>query len=1655
MANQNNNNVYGLIPELGDLVTIITPTSSTTGRITFRNEDTIRVRPYNKPTHGVDFKMDPETLTFLERVDEIIIHEKRKEPQFSKQLAVSRGDLIEFYNLNGEKIGEPKTVFEIYATETDDGLKFDDGSVIDFAFLGVPSGFGALRAVGKPASPEDNSEYEAPEDNVPEIDIEALIRKTALVTEVPSEELVYDDSIQREDMFVSLLSGLLPEQQQNPRIMQNLYRVTDVLLALKNAVRVMPESAATPTARSFTASTVLEALAKQPNFAPVAAVIPVAAIKRVIYGDVENVDNSIHGVEIRKEYGSLGAAISAATLYQNEGAGRGGNFTNYMHNMLKLIESYSAMAEGKQIEVDQEVIRTNVPPEDVQGLPSFEQAFEVKKAKDISTISIHSENITKIRPQMARLLTKSEIINYTQNTKTRVAPADTAETVGHVLASPAFSLRRAPNRSSVLIWDVLESNASRIKNRTFADELESEVKVIDDDDEFTLKSLLAERIPHALSISDKNVSMVIDSLGLRNLEMTPDLMDALDEALIVGQQNWDRDYKKLVAAATQGMAVERAPVVDSIGPIAEFDVEPLHSALQAIKERERLLHTVDIAVINELNKEAEGTLTHIYYGLQSGADENHLNKLKSIYTSENERQQRNVATQYLKSREFTATPEIINCPHVHEYERIMKERNDQKRMILFEKFFGDYQGGQKGNFYMCGTCNTTLVCKHEVLMLNEFKHPKESEQLHKDLLLNYAGPIFEGNYTCKNCGQKIKEIEFDTGMEFDSEGHALAHVIDESGEMEPAEPQAESEDMMIELPFEKDDPFFNTKKNFYEIAKVIMDSINYVAPKDVYERVLNSCIDYFEHKVPKVLPAAALKQFGSKEVHSNTFKIVGLASLILMEFQINNPNIPFEKLDCTLRRDGFPMNGPDEKSGKGAFEYISCAISKITRNYEPWTGAFWSAKSDMAKRQTFVEYFMKIALNEILGLGPKPQELTTVSAMYKKLLADASIRNKSDTILQTDSDLLPPSFRPITRFEKAQGNRKPIGNEELYRGDVQKGDVNTVKGFNKKQETELIHEIIFDFHNSGRSTAILGDIHVRSDSDCCNGSLADIQARGFGITGDSKIDEAKRQELKTLIQSSSAIHHRDPATANAGTHVVVPWSAPPISSELPQPSESSYYQLFLKHCARGPNIGQIHEYDAQTIATETGFTNNYICRHCEFTINDALFLMAHIDNPNDYKEYIRYARELVGNITAENFKELEQQVRSKKRIANLQTPESIKESQMHSVPIIEQIQKLNLLSSLKTEQSKLVDLLYAMSREKLDIDSRKTEFGTTFGDELQTQVNKFKINMHFNKQDIIVDDDSIRNDIWSFIHPRNLSQNKQSIVVDKFSDIVSLITNDKPRPYVKLNIKKGPRVITQFIVVFAEQISKQFSTNNGINNVTIARWFGKNFPRSYADEFKTVWNNHFNIHEVLRRYLDTRSDERKKQTADVLASFANYIGSFTQDWVKYIHPSENLTDFEINEIYKWVVLSAMNESMNKDGQFYADKVPTEDARQEVAEFMKLFFILTLENAETYVLNYSKTPEEIRRSIDARLALERAAMVQRIDKAHDRQVAMMMKKFGIGDWNFAGTFEDVINQATAFGLAGQRKETRDEAYGLGSGRAEGPDGVSRAELAEYD
>ncbi|NDE18195.1 hypothetical protein EBZ80_25080, partial [bacterium] len=134
---------------MGDIWTFLSTTyTKTFGKIVYRDGSMIRLQQFNGSTVPVEYPLDPTTGFFLEQlgVTDIICHEKRSDPHFSRQLGVVEGERLELYSVEGLPIDAEKehTIAAIIAEEDADAVVLADGTVLDFGFIGPPPGIGVI-----------------------------------------------------------------------------------------------------------------------------------------------------------------------------------------------------------------------------------------------------------------------------------------------------------------------------------------------------------------------------------------------------------------------------------------------------------------------------------------------------------------------------------------------------------------------------------------------------------------------------------------------------------------------------------------------------------------------------------------------------------------------------------------------------------------------------------------------------------------------------------------------------------------------------------------------------------------------------------------------------------------------------------------------------------------------------------------------------------------------------------------------------------------------------------------------------------------------------------------------------------------------------------------------------------------------------------------------------------------------------------------------------------------------------------------------------------------------------------------------------------------------------------------------------------------------
>ena len=1592
---------YALIPELGDLVTFVSDVyKSTTGRIIYRDGTLIRVRPFNSSSSAIDFPLDPVTGEFRESlgVTQILIHEKRRYPHFSKQLSVRPGEILEFFDTSGQPIVEFGIVYEVIATEEYDAIKLENGTVLDFGFIGPQPPIAVIRPrapVDEELNPENESTSaveEEEEEAFPDIDFDML--PVALVEEIPTEERTYSDSLQREDMFISLLVDIALKRQKDPKVMQRIYRETDLLLALKNSIVTRDESGAVvpgAASRSYIANTIATALAAQPNGAPIAALLPVAAVKKVLYTD-DTVGGDHSDVEVRSDIDTLKNVSQADELYAKSNTG-GNPYITYLNTLLKAVESYVPAKEGDaKISVDQDVLRSQIPPTPVEGFPSVPPAFNKKKEAQELTI----DSLGTVTGRGIRLLSASRIRNPKTGTVFTVAPADTAETVGHVLLSKEMARFREPTRSAVLLWDVQASERSRKSTGLFYNTLmrrwDAQKVIVGEEDVF-LVDALNERLMPSLNYINRETVPILDSLGLRNLELSEEIMAPLLLSVEAGQAVWNTAYAGLRKHALESFALPAfppvSPVTSAESPLLS-DTTLGHIAIKGavadFLSKENLLKKYDIALANDLLGAADATLGPLWYALANGVatPPEILSNLEMTYRAQAVREERNTLTHRELSKAFTASPIINPCKHVHELEKVKSIKNDQARMLIFDKFLKDYQAGQQGNWILCGTCGKDLVCKHEVLMLNESMNPGRGQSLHKALLLEYAGPVFEGSYICKTCGQKIQDIEYDTHLEFDDEGRPLvgSNIVEQ-------EQSEEQEVMAIREEAEQEIPFKGKDRSIYNNLRTVFERCGAALPISYYERAVVAVKTYIERNIKspdqyddlqKKLKAAKRPEGPRYDGYYANSVMSVIGAIVVLELQTSSVPIPIPHSGCTLSRDGFPLDGPDPSTaGTGALSYVACVLAHVKNNYSPWNETSWSPETKMESRIKTVELLIRSALYSVLSLplpnGAIPPPLEGVTDTYRTMLEEARdakvLSGTSAAALASFSDKLPSNFRPLPRMSPPSViEETPIGNRERFMANVKTGDIETILPIVMERQNQLTQQVIADFHIASSESGVIIPGNPRSDSTCCFARLGAISLRGFG-TQSLSISDARLAEIAVHNDATQRLVRRDPAMPAAGTHVYVPWSAPYTTVIVPEADPSVYYKLFLKNCFRGRNYGLVHE-----------FGSNHVCRNCRFALPSALAYMtfSEISDENAKKrekameDMLKKREEIAleafhaqGVVIDENtFRDLEERIRSRKMISAA-VP-------IVSMGFIARLQSMSdslsvLLPVVKADWQELVQAMELVQAGSL-VDLKRARALSGFADRYKQRSA------------------DLRGKMMSV-----LGKTKED-TVRKALESLDRITEDAIGSV-------SVRNLANLFVVNMEQVAQK---NLNIKPRS-TKWFPK-INRSHKELLDSIWEKLAASQSAgVRGLSDLENEDVASAVTKALDAFSTWLGPWLHIWRDEFRPNAGFTEEEYTIVLRWSIYTGLLSLCTHTSTFYAD-APSSAVAQEAVTYILSWILGALDVSGKLVTKYQLTGQQVRDQIVVREEMERASFIKRLDDKDKemRKIELIKKGFKMGDWN---------------------------------------------------
>ncbi len=1012
------------------------------GRIYYLDETMIKILP-----DGVQHRLEelPVVDGDLEESLEITglyVLKKRAAESFVEQNDFQVGYLLETIRQDGSA-GPTYTIQSINEAEDSVILMDETGAQkqIVFGFVGIPQDedFVIGRVRQPPESLRENNAANAAEHTEDEeiVLLDSIeVPEIYEIREIPKAQRFFPDVVQRSDMLQDLLSMLDIKKQKNPEKQSELRKLVEQMMILRNQVVEYSKSGEPLRPVSPSSSTLMELLTKH----PVPLSRPVVDAKRVVYLDhtITGLQNLLKGAPDGDDRDSayenvilqyLSDTIAASNEYLERIAGVQGTQVNpdILPNWYlgwdgyykKYMASWEPETKGraKPFLRDSEFFRT--PPPDIttpftEGIPKTGRSE--KDVFDSSVIG-NSLKLSYLRGLGARLgrLRDKEAARV-------IEPAELAPIVSYLLFPLKYEIEMGAIRSGSLAIDMGKSQTRPLSLLRI---LELEGGISDVPAAGSILSLGNTSIGNigiedwlaAQPIEAKGIADILHKLasyGLANIEFTVDQMDVLIKkidryrALIYDTIAKTRSEAK---AAYEALTLQNRTFLDPVvfqERVAQLLADrEFQKLVPEFQNRFPSYRENDIALFSYLyNRLFDFTVARL-----STNQEGYIREFRRVERELFLKRVKDSARAEDKKKSAGEVPNPNPCPHVRSLLMIRKVQDTGNQMKLLAKFISQYGGEKRDNWLKCQVCSQNCLCHHEVLLLHEFLRPREKDAIHKDLLLAFSYGQFHGKYICKNCGQGISTIEYDTSLEFDDEGRPMmgrSVLVDEDAILE------DKIESLLGAPAESTKPIvFSTEQQqiAYQVLKQVVDRLGIQVTETSYRTIVNrieneilklqSRIDYEKMQKAQKARGVAIPDY---DVYINRRLVLLVGAYLLIEIQTNIPGytVRYKLPGCKPGFSGFPIGKDTDMTG---LTYVACAIAGIQKNEAPWNLTGFLKEKSEAKRTEGIAKLMTERVKELITNSEIQRDLEMKKEYFEKTTGEQSF---DEGLVET----VPPGFTP-------------------------------------------------------------------------------------------------------------------------------------------------------------------------------------------------------------------------------------------------------------------------------------------------------------------------------------------------------------------------------------------------------------------------------------------------------------------------------------------------------------------------------------------------------------------------------------------------------------------------------------------------------------------
>ena len=1199
-----------LFIQLGDRVVIdSTKYGRTIGNVYYRSLERISIKPdgVSNMLHDFDVEDTEEGEIFNEDdgITGVYIIEKRKFESFVEQQDFRINQIIDTFD---EKGGSYKSYKITQVDKENDVIQITDVEdsetpyELEFNFIGIEpdedfkvisirqltgdekgaEGEGAKE--GEEVDEEDEEDEEVEEED--EYDIEEIGVVEIVRPKVFREAAVYEqripDTLQKVDALNDFISSIDPSLQKDPKAIRAVRILVETLFNLKQATIDYNDDGSVRGQKEISATTLAELIKK--TAVPLGR--PVLKVSKKEYelpeeetatdvGRTEETKASedVHFVDFEDELSVMIQNKSAIVSSKMAGAPGGQIVREWNDKQRFLKEFLSPWTPNGQAEplwhalTDSDFFRTTPPDttEDEDGVEVFTRTLPGYVPSDPTKGKEPVPIFDKVHFGIERALTTTYRKGVDRNKQALVSedvatmnsylifPAKTAAIIGTTRSSSIAVDSGRSQMTPKTMLDIIKTTGAPKEVGTSAD------LILLDVDGATLGNIPLKDYIEGISVPALGLGdtfAILEQYGINKLELTPELAGVLLNKIDLYQKQLISTLAKLrTIIESEGVAEPDAnPFLENPAILEEILTQP--KLVDDLQEFERINPSL---ASSDLGKVAYLLRKHQDY-FQVAAGKNPVLIAKALLDANNEAYLQSLKiANIIKYNQLNSgfKPKKNTCKHVKDLVAVRRIGDDYERFKNLVDFFKKYQGQRDNNWINCNLCKEHLLCIHERLQIQAFLSPKEKQAIEKEIILKFSGGVFQGKYICRNCGQAIKDLDFDNNIEFDDDGRpksGRAVLVDEDAIFE------EKLDNLVSVPIEPSQKvklkLTESETVFYNVIREIVQRIGINMDDAGYRRIIDHTIAHvskFPTRGEYVKSREANPRLPTYEEASSRNLITAAATYLLLEIQTKIPSyvVRYTLVGCKSPGfDGYPLD--TDFSKLQGIEYIACAVCSIRRNDAPWNQTGFQAISDEVKRQKGIVVYIQ----NVLKLALKDEMILARLAEKRKYLTETiGIESGKDR----PKDMIPATFLP----------HQIIVTPEEAANDIITPEVAATMG--NKGSQALVKLWIRQAHSLAKRTASLMKGSPLSETTCC---LANIEAPGTFWRSASDLPPIGRRQLVPNKQ---------------GQPLVTEFIPRATGSVVAEPDKELYYRLFLKCCFTGPRKGYSHE---------PGLTN--MCAWCGF-----------------------------------------------------------------------------------------------------------------------------------------------------------------------------------------------------------------------------------------------------------------------------------------------------------------------------------------------------------------------------------------------------------------------------------------------------------------------